>query len=108
MKKQLIEIIFLVIVVFVSNEVLAVPPGKVLTWNTGTDQVVFDGRVHAAAGLACADCHDKLFQTRKGAAVMRMKNINEGQFCGKCHNGKKAFNANDPNNCSKCHRRPAK
>lgn len=83
----------------------AVGPGKTLTWNTEVDNVVFDGRVHARQGLTCMDCHDEPFQTRKGAAMMKMSEINAGNFCGKCHNGTKGFDSRDPNNCSRCHKK---
>jgi c(7)-type cytochrome triheme protein len=34
-----------------------------------------------------------------------MKDINEGKFCGTCHNGTKAFSSKDPANCAKCHQK---
>ncbi len=55
--------------------------------------------------LQCPDCHPKIFQMKKGAAAsqMKMAKLNEGEFCGKCHDGKKAFATKDPKDCAKCH-----
>ncbi|MBE0623263.1 MAG: BON domain-containing protein [Burkholderiales bacterium] len=32
--------------------------------------------------------------------------MNEGKFCGACHDGKKAFSAKAPADCVKCHVKP--
>ena len=55
--------------------------------------------------LACPDCHTKIFQMKKmaAAAQMKMKALNEGEFCGKCHDGKKAFATKEAKDCSRCH-----
>lgn len=84
---------------------MAVPPGKTLEWETSAGKVVFDGKVHADAGLKCNDCHTKIFQMKKGSASMTMKDINDGKFCGTCHNGTKAFKASAEENCAKCHKK---
>ena len=41
---------------------------------------------------------------KKGAAKMTMAAMNEGKFCGTCHNGKKAFSVKAPADCVKCHK----
>lgn len=84
---------------------LAVPPGKNIEFaGGGKGKVVFDGKVHADKGLKCPDCHPKTFAMKKGTATMKMADMNEGKFCGTCHDGKKAFKANDDANCVKCHK----
>lgn len=84
----------------------AVPPGQTVEFNGGAmGKVVFDGKSHAAKGLKCTDCHTKIFPMKKGGVKMTMADINAGKFCGTCHNGTKAFKANDPANCSKCHKK---
>lgn len=85
---------------------MATPPGKTVEYAGGPmGKVIFDGKVHADKGLKCNDCHTKIFQMKKGAAKMTMAAINKGEFCGTCHNGKKAFKSSDPANCTKCHKK---
>ncbi len=83
-----------------------VPEGVVLKWPGGSEgTVVFDGTTHSKKGLHCDACHIAgLFQTKKDADKMTMAALNEGRFCGTCHNGKKAFSTSDPKKCHECHR----
>ena len=57
--------------------------------------------------LQCPECHvkPKLFEMKKLAASsqMKMAKLNEGQFCGTCHNGEKAFATKDAKACARCH-----
>ncbi len=65
--------------------------------------VTFSHKMHVGEKkLQCPDCHTKLFQMKRVAA-MKMAEINNGEYCGACHNGKKAFSAKDSKNCAKCH-----
>jgi phosphate transport system substrate-binding protein len=76
--------------------------GKVLLYGgAGQGKVVFDGRTHASAGLACADCHTApaLFPMRK-LALITMDDHGRPTACFTCHNGLNAFN-----DCQKCHRK---
>jgi len=34
---------------------------------------------------------------------MTMAKLNEGQFCGACHNGTRAFPTKDMKACTRCH-----
>lgn len=81
----------------------AIQPGKTVTWDTPMGKVIFDGKNHADAGVKCLDCHSKIFKMKKGSTVMKMADITAGKFCGKCHNGTKAFAAKDTANCEICH-----
>jgi len=81
----------------------AVPRGRVLTWDTSGGTVVFDGKSHAEKGMKCKDCHEGIFKRKQGTAAMTMKDLNEGKYCGACHDGKKSFNTTDAANCAKCH-----
>ncbi len=84
---------------------LAVPSGKTLTWPDGTQgTVAFEGKEHAEKGLKCDACHPGLFPMKKGAAKMTMEALNQGRFCGACHNGTAAFSTADPKKCHKCHK----
>jgi c(7)-type cytochrome triheme protein len=66
----------------------------------GTGKVTFSHDNHIAMGLKCRECHAKLFGYRKTSGKMTMAGMNQGLFCGGCHNGKRAFAADD---CGKCH-----
>lgn len=87
------------------TEVDAVPSGKTVGWESPMGKVAFDGKIHADKGLKCQDCHAKIFKMKKGAAAMKMADINAGKFCGECHNGTRAFATNDQGNCAKCHKK---
>jgi c(7)-type cytochrome triheme protein len=83
---------------------LAVPPGMELTWDNPMGTVTFSGKIHMEKGLQCTDCHTSIFQQKKGTAKITMATMNEGKFCGKCHNGDTAFSTKDPANCTTCHK----
>jgi c(7)-type cytochrome triheme protein len=91
------------------GNVMAVPSGKTVEFASPRGKVTFDGKVHADKGLKCADCHTKpkLFEMKKGAGKMTMAAMNEGKFCGACHDGKKAFSVKAPADCAKCHQTAA-
>lgn len=50
--------------------------------------------------FGCKECHPKIFLMSAGATLVTMKDIYNGAYCGKCHDGKKAFSSTE---CSKCH-----
>ncbi len=87
----------------IAAEALAIQPGKTVTWDTPMGKVTFSGTNHAAMQIGCLDCHSKIFKMKKGSTEMTMADINAGKFCGKCHNGKKAFEPKD--NCDICHKK---
>jgi c(7)-type cytochrome triheme protein len=106
--KKLIVLAFAVIVtIAMALPAFAVPSGKTVEFTPkGAGKVVFDGKIHAEKGAKCADCHQSgLFKMKKGADTITMKDINDGKFCGHCHNGTKAFSAKEAANCSKCHQK---
>jgi len=95
---------FLVLLlVFGVSNAQAIQPGKTVTWDTPMGKVVFDGKVHYDAKVKCLECHSKIFKMKKGSTEMKMSDIHEGKFCGKCHNGKRSFASKD--NCDICHRK---
>jgi len=89
------------------GNVMAVPSGKTVEFASPMGKVTFDGKAHADAGLKCADCHikPKLFAMKKGGDKITMAAMNEGKFCGACHDGNKAFGVKAPANCAKCHKK---
>lgn len=103
--KLLTILLTIAIAVAFIGSAMAVPSGKTVEYPDGANgKVVFDGKVHADKGLKCNDCHTKIFPMKKGAK-MTMKEMNEGKFCGECHNGTKAFATKDAANCGKCHKK---
>jgi c(7)-type cytochrome triheme protein len=107
MKKLIVVAVAVAVTLALSVSAFAVPAGKTVEFEAkGAGKVVFDGKVHADKGLKCADCHQSgLFKMKKGADTITMAAINEGKFCGACHNGTKAFSAKDAANCAKCHKK---
>ena len=70
------------------------------------EPVPFSHKLHVTdKKLQCPECHAKPFEMKKLAASpkMTMANLNEGEFCGKCHDGKKAFATKDAKDCVRCH-----
>lgn len=51
----------------------------------------------------CYVCHEAIFQMKAGANAVSMDAIQEGKFCGACHDGKTAF-AVGFETCQRCHR----
>jgi c(7)-type cytochrome triheme protein len=104
MKLTVISVAVLSMIIFVAGA-LAVPPGKTIEWENPMGKITFDGKIHMDKGLKCNDCHTKIFTMKKGTAEMNMKQINEGKFCGACHDGTTAFKTSEPANCAKCHKK---
>lgn len=72
----------------------------------GFEPAVFPHWVHRVR-FRCYACHPRIFEMKKGANEVTMDKINKGEFCGKCHNGKIAFNV-EFQTCGRCHVAPAK
>ncbi|RMH18034.1 MAG: hypothetical protein D6701_06810 [Gemmatimonadetes bacterium] len=53
----------------------------------------------------CKVCHMDIFEPRNGANAVTMRDISEGRYCGRCHNGKVAFAAGF-GECQRCHVAP--
>ena len=66
----------------------------------------FSHEKHIFAGVHCRDCHNKLFPSKEGATdvnnALTMKAMENGKFCGRCHDGEKAFKVVGKD-CLKCH-----
>jgi c(7)-type cytochrome triheme protein len=50
----------------------------------------------------CTTCHMEIFEPKAGVNEITMVDIEEGRFCGECHNGTTAF-ATTITNCGRCH-----
>jgi len=103
MKMVATMVAVMITVVFIGSS-LAVPAGKTVEYKGGgAGKVVFDGTTHANKGLACTDCHPSPFQMKKGSTEIKMEAVSRHKSCGACHDGTKAFKAEDKENCAKCH-----
>ena len=76
--------------------------------------VLYSHEKHLAAGCKCDDCHNedakkRIFEKKMGANKFRMKDVNDGKFCGECHAAKPAPEIAHPafaptkGACPKCH-----
>jgi len=54
-------------------------------------------------GYTCYACHETPFKMKAGANEVTMDQIQNGQSCGVCHDGKTAFMSN-LTTCNRCHR----
>ncbi len=105
MKAKIVIVLFMV-ALLTATVAFAVPQNKTLEFTKSPmGTVVFDGSVHAKAVTSCKDCHkaDIFPQMKKGAAAITMKDMNEGKYCGACHNGTVTFNVKA--NCGRCHKK---
>lgn len=71
----------------------------------GSDDVpvaIFPHYLHRMQ-FKCYVCHDDLFQMKAGADDITMDAIQDGKFCGACHDGKTAFQSTFEA-CPRCHR----
>lgn len=71
----------------------------------GTDDVppaIFPHFLHRMQ-FKCHVCHDDIVVMKAGANAITMDAIQEGKFCGVCHNGKIAFQSTFEA-CPRCHR----
>lgn len=65
----------------------------------GMPPVVFPHWFHRIR-FKCSVCHEDIFILRAGANEINMLKIIDGEYCGKCHNGRIAF---APLYCDRCH-----
>lgn len=86
-------------------------PEKLVVWYKPVPRVTFEHKVHTqGAGFECDSCHDDLFEMEHGAAQevgdFNMKSIEEGKYCGACHDGDTAFGVTEDHKCHLCHTPP--
>ncbi len=72
----------------------------------GAGKVAFSHEKHLAKNPKCTDCHTKIFKMTKGQrTAFKMADMQNGQACGTCHNGQKAFGVKEQADCAKCHQK---
>jgi len=69
---------------------------------------MFSHKTHVVElDLDCDSCHPDIFQKKRGSAAANgdynMAALEEGQYCGACHDGDTAFGVKDPESCVTCH-----
>lgn len=67
----------------------------------GTAPAVFPHWVHRIR-YRCYACHPAPFEMKAGGTKITMDAIQDGKFCGACHNGKVAW-AVSFDSCNRCH-----
>jgi len=65
----------------------------------GMPPVVFPHWFHRIR-FKCKVCHEDIFIMRQGSNDINMGKIIQGEYCGKCHNGRIAW---APLYCDRCH-----
>ncbi len=66
--------------------------------------VIFSHEAHTK-WLTCTNCHNAIFKKEAGTAKITMDAIDEGKYCGVCHD--KVAMA-QPSGCKGCHKVKAK
>lgn len=83
----------------------SIPPDIIFHDTGKLKPVLFSHAQHQKNGVKCAECHDGLFQKKKGSTdtdnALTMKAIWKKQYCGACHNGGRAFATRGK--CKTCH-----
>ncbi len=77
------------------------------TASAGSEQfpvAVFPHTLHRVL-FKCYVCHDALFKMKVGADSMTMDAMDNGKFCGACHDGKTSFDVSSFDNCVRCHQK---
>jgi c(7)-type cytochrome triheme protein len=84
---------------------LRLPAERVLKDSTDSPgPVVFRHSTHfALAGNTCLGCHPALFKMLKRVFRGQHAQMDAGQTCGRCHDGKRAFGTADAESCGSCH-----
>ncbi len=85
------------------------PPGTILfERKSETDKkyppAYFPHWVHEIR-YRCYVCHPAVFVMKKGANDLTKETMRKGESCGKCHNGRFAFEIG-LQTCSRCHQKP--
>ncbi len=65
-------------------------------------RVTFRHESHVRGGVSCTACHPKLFRMT-AAAPLAGGGMHARGACGACHDGTKAFAAEDGASCARCH-----
>ena len=106
MTKAFAQIAVFCLVMSAGAAVAAGPGGGDMTFKPkNAKPVVFSHDQHVnVKELKCSACHNHTFQMAKDEDKMDMSKMTKGLFCGHCHNGEKAFDVKNKENCVRCHK----
>jgi c(7)-type cytochrome triheme protein len=84
---------------------LRLPADAVYESRVGPDSaVVFRHGTHVAlASNRCSACHSRLFRILTPTARISHAEMDSGQSCGACHDGRHAFSVTSKESCPLCH-----
>jgi len=118
MKKEMIclfVIILFVAVMIVPVKLVASEEdhGGDIIYSVPLKAVLFSHKIHVEdLEMDCDNCHDDIFEMVPSEGEINkdrvffegkycMKSLNEGKYCGSCHDGSTAFSADTQ--CARCH-----
>ncbi|MDH4163568.1 MAG: cytochrome c3 family protein [Nitrospirota bacterium] len=94
----------LIIVLWISAAWAVLGGGNIVLKVSGAQNVLFSHDVHAGRSrVGCKECHYAIYTTRVNHRTATMDEMKKGKSCGACHNGTRAFNVTDAQQCSRCH-----
>jgi len=80
--------------------------GGEIIYSKPVKSVLFSHKSHAAMGLDCNACHEKIFQmealSAQNKADFNMKGLYDKKYCGSCHAKDGMAFASDTQ-CARCH-----
>ena len=74
--------------------------GDILFKDKDAGDVTFSHSQHTEM-FSCDECHPDLFKAERGANKATMEDMENGEFCGACHDGSSAFSVAE--DCDSCH-----
>lgn len=87
-----------------ASSVRGAGPGPITFPEHTVASVTFSHEAHLKVeGMACKECHPKVFPMKQGTVKITMLAMSKGEFCGACHDGKRAFLATSFESCQTCH-----
>lgn len=73
-----------------------------LKWpNEDAGETQFSHSAHLDMDFSCDSCHPDLFKAKFLGQKMTMDEMNNGEYCGACHDGSTAFSVEE--DCESCH-----
>ncbi len=77
--------------------------GEITFHVSGAKDVKYSHEFHVLKkGIKCSECHNAIFKPNASVFSSTMERMRNGETCGVCHNGKRAFDVRG--SCEKCHR----
>jgi c(7)-type cytochrome triheme protein len=96
----------ILVFLFSGNALGRIGGGDIVFTPQKAGEVIFSHEAHVGSvGLKCTDCHDVPYVTKEKHKHVTMTQMQKGQSCGACHNGKKAFDVKAKGNCANCHKK---